>query len=168
MNLFNKSSKKAFTLIELLVVIAVLGVLAAGVLIAIDPIDKLNAAGDSKAQTDVAALANAAEAYAVAHNGFYTDGPITDANPILVSSGETKIQIIGATGYTYTYDSISGTPAANSAITNGCSGGSDCTGVIITSNLKSKKFSSTPEYKYSSFNGKTCSDTVARHSLACP
>ena len=58
--------QKAFTLVELLVVIAILGILAAAVLIAINPAQKINQAKDSKVKSDLGQLTNALQA-------FYTD-----------------------------------------------------------------------------------------------
>ncbi len=66
--------KNGFTLIELLVVIAVLGVLAAGVFTAINPLKRLQQARDAQRKTDIGQMANAIETYAVAHGGKY---PIT-------------------------------------------------------------------------------------------
>ena len=56
-------NSKGFTLIELLLVIAVLGVLAAAVLTAINPIAKINAAKDATMKSDISQLANAISAY---------------------------------------------------------------------------------------------------------
>jgi prepilin-type N-terminal cleavage/methylation domain-containing protein len=55
--------KNAFTLIELLVVIAIVGVLAAVVLIAINPARRMAQARDSGRKSDVGQLATAAQAY---------------------------------------------------------------------------------------------------------
>lgn len=64
--LFNSKSsfsQKAFTLIELLIVIAVLGVLAAAVVAAINPVQKINKAKDSTVKSDMGQLVNALQAY---------------------------------------------------------------------------------------------------------
>jgi len=50
--------KRGFTLIELLIVIAVLGVLAGGVIVAINPTAKINAANMAKAETFSASVQN--------------------------------------------------------------------------------------------------------------
>lgn len=63
MKQINKKSQQAFTLIELLVVIAVLGVLAAGVLTAINPIKRIQQANDVKIKNDVSQIAQAEQAY---------------------------------------------------------------------------------------------------------
>lgn len=56
---------RGFTLIELLVVIAVLGVLAAGVFVAINPLKRINQANDAKIKSDIGQIANASQAYFV-------------------------------------------------------------------------------------------------------
>lgn len=65
----NKFSSKGFTLIELLIVIAVLGILAAGVLVAINPVAKINSAKDSTTKSDMSQLANAIAASYTGSNG---------------------------------------------------------------------------------------------------
>jgi len=58
-----KLFKKGFTLIELLVVIAILGVLAAAVLIAINPATKIQNAKDTTVKSDMGQLVNTLQAY---------------------------------------------------------------------------------------------------------
>lgn len=148
------SSHKGFTLIELLVVIAILGVLAAGVLTAIDPIDKINAGNDSRVQSDIGVMAGASEAYATSHNGFYPAGTAP-----LQTEGELKTVPIAPTGYS-AYSFVAA-PAA-------CTSGTTCTSVVITGQLKSKKFTSIGNLfqRYESTTGKTCQ--VATAATACP
>ena len=55
--------KKGFTLIELLVVIAVLAVLAAGVMVAINPGKRIRQANDAKIRNDIGQIATALQAY---------------------------------------------------------------------------------------------------------
>lgn len=64
---------KGFTLIELLVVIAILGILAAVVLIAINPAERINEANDSGAKSAVGQVATALEACYTANSGSYTN-----------------------------------------------------------------------------------------------
>lgn len=84
------SFKKGFTLIELLIVIAILGVLAAAVLVAINPAERLAEAKDSQRITAIGQLGNAMQVYATIHGGLYP-APISGwQTNLLVSSGEIK------------------------------------------------------------------------------
>jgi prepilin-type N-terminal cleavage/methylation domain-containing protein len=51
--------KKGFTLIELLIVIAIIGVLAGAVLLALNPVARINAANDATLKSNVSAIQNA-------------------------------------------------------------------------------------------------------------
>lgn len=152
--LFNKFSSKGFTLIELLIVIAILGILAAGILVAIDPIDKISAANDSKVQNDVSGAGRASEAYATVHSGFY---PATLAE--LVTAGELKRAPTAPGGYS---------AYAVTMVPNPCNSGTSCTDIIITGQLKSKRYTSvnTPFWRYESSTGKSCAVLTA--ATACP
>ena len=55
------SLSKGFTLIELLVVIAILGILAAVVLIAINPAERIKESQDTQVRSDMSTLASAIE-----------------------------------------------------------------------------------------------------------
>ena len=59
------SEKKGFTLIELLIVITILGILAAAIMVAINPARRMAQARDAKRKSDINAIANALV-------GFYT------------------------------------------------------------------------------------------------
>lgn len=149
------SSEKGFTLIELLIVIAILGVLAAGVLIAIDPVDRIRSANDSQVQKDIAAIANAAEAYAATHDGIYPTKAEYDTSNILVTNGDLKNKPIAPTGYTYTYE---GTAAS----------------FTMTGTLKSKKYAGVAApgpykvFTYSSLTGKACPMNAASPPVCQP
>jgi general secretion pathway protein G len=54
---------KGFTLIELLIVIAILGILAAAVLVAINPGKRTRQAQDAKRKNDIGALATEVQGY---------------------------------------------------------------------------------------------------------
>ena len=85
-------SSKGFTLIELLIVVAILGVMAAAVLIAIDPAAKIKAAKDATARSDMGQLGNALQAY----NSIQLRYPLNAGNPgapglqDLITTGELK------------------------------------------------------------------------------
>ncbi len=132
---------KGFTLIELLIVMAILGVLSIGLVAAINPTEKINAANDSRVLSDVGVQARAAESYATARNGFY---PASAAD--LVTANELKFAPTPASGYGYNWITNPGS----------CTGGVDCTGIAIWSVMKSAKYSATPLMKYESATGKTC------------
>ena len=147
---FLRKNGAGFTLIELLVVITILGILAAGTLTAIDPIDKIYSANDSKVKTDVSGAGRAAEAYAIAHNGFY---PATLQD--LVTAGDLKSVPVAPSGYeAYAVVNMTGTPPVNGA----CAAGVDCTGIIVSGKLKSKKYvvADTLYWQYQSPSGKSC------------
>lgn len=66
-----KKLNKGFTLIELLVVIAVLGILAAVVLVAINPTARIQDARNSGVRSDIGQVGTAIEAYFTENNGSY-------------------------------------------------------------------------------------------------
>lgn len=148
---------KGFTLIELLIVIAVIGVLAAGILVLIDPIDKIAAANDAKVQNDVSGMGRASEAYATVHLGFY---PATIN--ALFTSGELKRVPVPPGGYGAAYG-IATTPG-------GCVAGVSCTRVIFGGSLRSKKFTqaspATPFWNFDTSTGKSCA--TAAIATGCP
>lgn len=148
------SLSKGFTLIELLIVIAIIGILAAGILVLLDPVDKINAANDSRVQNDVSAMGRASDAYATSHNGKYPDGI-----GVLETSGELKRTPTAPTGYA-AYASV--------AQPVGCTAGVDCDIIVITGELKSKKYTSvnTPIWRYESSTGKICATTGV--GVQCP
>lgn len=159
---YNKFSSKGFTLIELLIVIAILGVLAAGILVAIDPVDKINAANDAQVQNDISAMGRASEAYATVHNGFY---PFAVGE--LDNAGELKRIPTAPSGYN----------VYNEAVPAGCvvGGGANCTEIVIYGQLKSKKYTTgaaaTPRWRFESATGKSCPIATASQATlgaVCP
>ncbi len=88
--------KRGFTLIELLVVIAVLGILAAGVFVAINPLKRINQANDARIKSDIGQIANAMQAYYVMHQSYPTK--VAD----LVTSGDLKTEPTTPDGNKYT------------------------------------------------------------------
>ena len=92
--------QKGFTLVELLVVIAVLGVLAAGVLTAINPLKRINQANDSKIKNDIGQIATAEQAYFIT-NQVYAADVITLKNSLDLKT-EPKVPPAGTVPYTVT------------------------------------------------------------------
>jgi prepilin-type N-terminal cleavage/methylation domain-containing protein len=65
MDLFKyRKSSKGFTLIELLIVIAIIGILAAALLVALNPAQKIAAANNARVKADVANMGNSANLFA--------------------------------------------------------------------------------------------------------
>ena len=69
MNKRTLGSKKGFTLIELLIVIGILGILAAIILVAVDPAKRLKQARDARRYAEVNGLLNAVLNYTVDNTG---------------------------------------------------------------------------------------------------
>ena len=109
---------RGFTLIELLIVIAILGILAAAVLVAVNPAKRQRQARDSARKNDIGQIATALQAY-------YTtpgQGIYPTASGVGAAGGLTELTVsqdlkqiptdpTGA-GYTYT---VSGTASGNEA-----------------------------------------------------
>lgn len=115
-----KNSQKAFTLIELLVVIAVLGVLAAGVLTAINPVKRIQQANDTKIKNDIGQIAQGMQAFYTSSSTStggtpYYPGAISD---IVGPTGELKIT---PTGATYTITGVDDAAADCAGTTKKCS-----------------------------------------------
>lgn len=73
-----KKGRRGFTLIELLVVIGIIGILAAVVLVAVNPGRQFASARDTQRRADLYSITNAIYQYAAEHNGNL---------PIVITSG---------------------------------------------------------------------------------
>src|SRR3990167_5876395 len=90
---------RGFTLIELLIVIAILGILAAAVLVAVNPAKRQNQAKDANIKADIGSIATALQAYFTSPGaGTY---PVNTAT--LVTNQDLKILPKHPAGTDYTY-----------------------------------------------------------------
>src|SRR5260221_6470647 len=89
-NIKNSSANEGFTLIELIIVIGVLGVLAAALLVAIDPLEQLARGRDAGRLSSVTQLGRAMQSYIAAQNTGIYPAPIAAGNwqGLLVNSGD--------------------------------------------------------------------------------
>lgn len=84
MKSIRKLCSKGFTLIELLVVMAVIGVLAAIILVALNPNEQFARSRDAQRKSNLGQLARALQAYATSNNATY---PAVAAAPAGVGAG---------------------------------------------------------------------------------
>lgn len=92
----NIKRKRGFTLIEILVVIGIIAVLAAVVLVAINPSRQFKLARDTQRISNVNALLNTISQNIAEHHGIFTCGtsPMTLPNvPTVVKSGGSGVDI---------------------------------------------------------------------------
>ncbi|HVA96970.1 MAG TPA: prepilin-type N-terminal cleavage/methylation domain-containing protein [Candidatus Acidoferrales bacterium] len=111
--LLKKSYQKGFTLIELLVVLGILGILAAALLAAINPVEQLNKAQDTSLKNTASEFISSTVQYYSAHNelpwtssGCYSGGTTFSAvsltslkgclSNVLIPEGELKSSFINA------------------------------------------------------------------------
>jgi prepilin-type N-terminal cleavage/methylation domain-containing protein len=76
------NQNKGFTLLEILLVIAAIGILAAIVLVAINPNRQIEAARQAKRRTDINTITKAIQQYSIDNNGQYPTGIETGAKAI--------------------------------------------------------------------------------------
>ena len=98
-----KRNIKGFTLIELLVVIAVLGVLAAGLLVLINPAGQMAKARDAGRKSAIRQIAKALDSYSAAYGAYPIDSScptgcwaqiisnVNSVGPNLINSGDAKV-----------------------------------------------------------------------------
>ncbi len=96
MNLFKFfKSQKGFTLIELLVVIGVLGILAAGLLATIDPLEQFRKGTDSNSRSTALELVNAITRYYASRSTFPWDSTANGGSGCNGGSAPAPTQVSG-------------------------------------------------------------------------
>jgi len=102
---------RGFTLIELLIVVAILGILAAAVLVAINPTKRTSQARDAGRKNDIASVVTEVQAYYVTPGlGNYPPGSgsacsstIGGLTILTTSGGLKKVPVDPKTGWNYCY-----------------------------------------------------------------
>lgn len=146
------SSQRGFTLIELLVVIGILGILAAGLLAAIDPLEQLKKGRDTQKRNIAVELNNAATRYYAINGQMPWDvgGNPTNFGPTALNSMTTPLQTLIDVGELKT-EFLRGLPAGAgtsitvTALANGA--------VYVCFNPESKSISSDPSTIYTNLGG---------------
>ncbi len=143
-----KMNRKGFTLIELLVVIGVLGILAAGLLAAIDPLEQLKKGRDQQKRSISVELTNAMQRYyavfgTMPYGNSQTIGGLAgfqSSIDLLTGAGELKSTFMG------------GLPAGATTGTNGITivGGANSAGVSVCFDPESKSISRDPTTTFDS------------------
>jgi prepilin-type N-terminal cleavage/methylation domain-containing protein len=146
----SKSSdqNKGFTLIELLIVIAILGILAAGLLVALDPAERIRSASDAAAASKVTSAASKIEQWTITKGSGTPAVPGTIPTAADLTAAANSIDLPqDSGGYTYDYY-----PDATNNVF-----------VVAVSGLTSKKAKgalggaqNVDRFMYSSANGKSC------------
>ncbi len=91
--------RKGFTLIELLVVIGIITILAAVVLVAVNPARQFANARDTQRRSDLYGLTNAIYQYATENNGVFP--AIITATPTKIGTGAGQVNLAAILAPTY-------------------------------------------------------------------
>jgi prepilin-type N-terminal cleavage/methylation domain-containing protein len=97
--------RRGFTLIELLIVIAIIGVLAAVVVLALNPAAKINSANDATIKANMDAIQSAVNLYQVKNNQLPANSG-SGANGLTAAGGEMGAWPTGPGTVTYTFSAI--------------------------------------------------------------
>ena len=144
-----RTIQKGFTLIELLIVIAVLGVLSAGVVVAINPVKRMNSANDAKVKNDVGQIANAAQAYFTDWQ-CYPSGGQAD----LVTAGDLTVALSAPSTYAaYTVVASPGSCSCTATVKT-------CTGIAIGGQIKAPVTAGNTKWCWTSTSGTAVEGTT--------
>ncbi|MEX2028328.1 MAG: prepilin-type N-terminal cleavage/methylation domain-containing protein [Candidatus Curtissbacteria bacterium] len=145
-----KKFVRGFTLIELLIVIAILGILAAAVLVAVNPAKRQNQAKDSNTKADIGSIATALQAYYTSSGGTYPSA--AEGLNQLVTNQDLKNLPTTPQGGAYTYTVTPG----------GCAGTpvSACTDVAVSNALLDPAIAGNV-WCFRSLTGRAAETTVA-------
>jgi len=114
-----KLSSKGFTLMELLIVIGVLGILAAGLLAAIDPFEQLKKARDTNNRSAAVEMLQASQRYYATHGYLPWVKPDGAGGYTCDSAGAARIRpVVDETGYPH--DAIALAPQSTSGDAYDC------------------------------------------------
>jgi prepilin-type N-terminal cleavage/methylation domain-containing protein len=100
-NIHQHKSRRGFTLIELLIVIAIIGFLAAAVLVAVDPVKRIQDSRNAQRWSEVNGVLNAILKWQVDNRALFQGGDGDDEDPLtdgddgnLIISSATNAQVI--------------------------------------------------------------------------
>jgi prepilin-type N-terminal cleavage/methylation domain-containing protein len=136
-------NRKGFTLIELLIVIAIIGFLAAAILVAVDPVRRIQESRDARRQEEVYSILNAILNKQVDDRATF-DGDDTSVTPAPIITHATDAQVIVRSHASIDCDagSAASRPGCEKALN--LSGNSTC--VADLSDTSTPAISIAPEY----------------------
>ena len=102
---FKFQVKRGFTLIELLIVMAILAVLAAVIMVSINPVKRKSQARDVTRKSDIGQLANALKAYYTTNDDYPSPSGLASVSGLTVlrASGDLKLIPLDPVGSEYQY-----------------------------------------------------------------
>jgi len=128
MNTVSRPQRKGFTLLEILLVIAAIGILAAIVLVAINPTRQLAQARNAQRRADVLTISNAVYQFTIDNNGLPSGIDATLRNVVSTASTASCTSVGGAaavsdfvTAITSTTSYVAAIPRDPQVASAGCS-----------------------------------------------